>query len=54
MKENPKATEKAINMFLQCFDERTGAEVQQLLDRLYAKGYTQKQICEVIRKELKP
>ena len=52
MKENPKATEKAINMFLQCFDERTGAEVQQLLDSLYASGYTQKQICDALRKEL--
>jgi SOS response regulatory protein OraA/RecX len=49
MRESPQASEKCIAGLMDCFDERTGKEVQNLLDSLYAKGYSQKQICDALR-----
>lgn len=52
MRDNPQATEKCIAGLMECVDERTGKEVQRLLDSLYAKGYSQKQICDGLRSVL--
>lgn len=52
MKETPRATEKCVDAIVKCFDDRTGVRVQELLDSLYAKGYTQDQICEALKANL--
>lgn len=52
MRETPSASEKCISMLIEQFDERTGKHVVELLDSLYAKGYTQADICDALRREL--
>ena len=49
MKENPNASAKCIEALIAAVDERTGKEVQKLLDSLYESGYSQRQICEGLR-----
>lgn len=53
MKETPRATEKCVDAIVKCFDDRTGVKVQELLDSLYAKGYTQEEICKALKAALK-
>lgn len=52
MKDTPNASSKCLAGLLACFDDRTGAKVQELLDSLYAKGYTQEQICDALKQVL--